>query len=139
MKHLNKFNEALDKNKPSEPAFVEILEYLKLCFIDMTDEYGFYDSDEDDNDGVSISHNDDYDTYHVATPMVWTDGVSFGLKNVKIGFDDVNSLVSFGELFNKLSKDVEEGLAKFGSRYNFEHSIVLSEYFEVTIYEPKEK
>lgn len=133
MIYIKSFNEDLNIN--------DALEYLKLCFIDMSDEYGIYVENDlgEDNDGISISYIDDNDQFMITTPMVWVKGVTGGLKKAKFGFESIESLVNYGELFLKFSKCIEEGLSKFSSRYNFEHSMTLTDFINVYIYNVEEK
>lgn len=108
MKHLRTF-ESKDN----------IIEYLKICFIDFIDEYGYSDDDYGNDDDRFIIQNS-RDVYVLASPC-------FDFT------DDFNGLIDYKNTLIKFTDYIQDGLSKFGIRYNFDNSIKIDEYIEIKL------
>ena len=132
MKHINKFSESSKKD--------DILEYLKICFLDMFDEYGEFNPNNTGGhvEGMSIEYlHTTHDIYLVSTPAIWVSGVFFTKNHTE--FEDSDALINYAEFSVKLSKAIQEGMSKFSIKYNYESNIYLSDYIEVKIWAVEEK
>ena len=108
MKYLKKFE---------GESYKDAVEYLKVCLIDMLDEYGIYndDGDYDDDEGVCIEVISYAIT--VITPTIYIGastpkGETF--KNISEYRDKI-------ALIEKVLNYLEEGIDKFRIKYKFDY------------------
>lgn len=136
MKHIKNFNENLNEDDADDA-----LEYLKLCFIDMSDEYGIYDESAHDNDGVSITYSIDDELFMIVSSSIWVNGINYSDKrsSINLKFDNIDASIEYAELFLKVSKDIQDGLKKFSIKYKFKYTVLLGDYLEVNIFDVEEK
>lgn len=113
-------------NESNEGSLITFIDYVKLCFIDLTDIHGIEPEEKttDDENGVGFAYDSEHNE---GDQLLWVNITKFDSFNY---FDSIDHLINYNKKEFDNIEMIKDAISKIETRYKIKYSVVD----EVTYY-----